>query len=190
MIVTKKAIPRRTVLRGLGVTIALPLLDSMVPAAKALAQTPAAPLSRFGFVYVPHGSIMREWTPAQEGANFEFSQILGPLEAFRKDLTVVSNLSNYGENGHSVSSAMWLGGTFPSKGALLELGHAVDQHIAKQIGQEFTVSSMAFATEHHSTHLGSCAVDSLCPCMSTISWASLSQPLQMEINPRIVFERM
>ena len=110
MIVTKKAIPRRTVLRGLGVTIALPLLDSMVPAAKALAQTPAAPLSRFGFVYVPHGSIMREWTPAQEGANFEFSQILRPLEPFRKDLTVLSNLSNYGENGHSVSSAMWLSG--------------------------------------------------------------------------------
>lgn len=92
MIVTKKAIPRRTVLRGLGVTVALPLLDSMVPAAKALAQTPAAPLSRFGFVYVPHGSIMREWTPAQEGTNFEFSQILRPLEPFRKELTVLSNL--------------------------------------------------------------------------------------------------
>ena len=68
MMITKKAIPRRTVLRGLGITVALPLLDSMVPAATALAQTPAAPTSRFGFVYVPHGSIMREWTPAQEGA--------------------------------------------------------------------------------------------------------------------------
>jgi hypothetical protein len=78
MMITKKAIPRRTVLRGLGVTVALPLLDSMVPAATALAQTPAAPTSRFGFVYVPHGSIMREWTPAQEGTNFEFSPILKP----------------------------------------------------------------------------------------------------------------
>ena len=117
MMITKKAIPRRTVLRGLGVTVALPLLDSMVPAATALAQTPAAPTSRFGFVYVPHGSIMRQWTPAQEGANFEFSPILKPLESFRKHVTVLSNLSNYGENGHSVSSAMWLSGTFPSKGS-------------------------------------------------------------------------
>ena len=111
MIITKKAIPRRTVLRGLGVSVALPLLDSMVPAATALAQTPAAPLSRFGFVYVPHGSIMREWTPAQEGTDFEFSSILKPLESFRRDLTVLTNLSNYGENGHSVSSAMWLSGS-------------------------------------------------------------------------------
>ena len=73
MMITKKAIARRTVLRGIGATVALPLLDSMVPALSALAQTPAAPKQRFGFVYVPHGSIMREWTPAQEGANFEFS---------------------------------------------------------------------------------------------------------------------
>src|SRR4026207_690542 len=113
MIVTKKAIPRRTVLRGLGVTVALPLLDSMVPAAKALAQTPAAPLSRFGFVYVPHGSIMREWTPAQEGTNFEFSPILKPLESFRKHVTVLSTLPNYGEAGQSVGSATRPGGPLP-----------------------------------------------------------------------------
>jgi hypothetical protein len=135
MIITKKAIPRRTVLRGLGVSIALPLLDSMVPAATALAQTAAAPTSRFGFVYVPHGSIMRDWTPPQEGANFEFSPILKPLESFRKHVTVLSNLSNYGENGHSVSSAMWLSGTFPSKGSLLKLGTTVDQLIAQKIGR-------------------------------------------------------
>ena len=134
MMITKKAIPRRTVLRGIGATVALPLLDSMVPAATALASTPAAPSQRFGFVYVPHGSIMREWTPAQEGTNFEFTTILKPLEAFRKDLTVLTNLSNYGENGHSVSSAMWLSGTFPSKGSLLKLETTVDQHIAKKIG--------------------------------------------------------
>jgi len=146
MMITKKAIPRRTVLRGLGVTIALPLLDSMVPAATALAQTAAAPKQRFGFVYVPHGSIMREWTPAQEGANFEFSPILKPLEPFRKHLTVLSNLSNYGEAGHSVSSAMWLSGTFPSKGSLLKLGTTVDQFIAQKIGRDSTFPSMEFAT--------------------------------------------
>src|SRR6188768_884014 len=190
MIVTKKAIPRRTVLRGLGVTLALPLLDSMVPAAKALAQTPAAPLSRFGFVYVPHGSIMREWTPAQEGTNFDFSQILRPLEPFRKDLTVLSNLSNYVENGHSVSSAMWLSGTFPAKGSVTQLGTTADQYIAKKIGQESTFPSMEFATEDHSSHLGSCAGDYLCSYMSTFSWRTPTQPLPMELNPRVVFERM
>jgi hypothetical protein len=190
MIITKKAIPRRTVLRGIGATMALPLLDSMVPAASALAQTPAAPTQRFGFVYVPHGSIMREWTPAQEGSNFEFSPILKPIEAFREHVTVLTNLSNYGENGHSVSSAMWLSGTFPAKGSNLKLGTTVDQFIAQKIGRETTFPSMEFATEDHSSHLGSCAGDFLCSYMSTISWASPSQPLQMEINRRVVLERM
>jgi hypothetical protein len=190
MMITKKAIARRTVLRGIGATIALPLLDGMVPALSALAQTPASPKQRFGFIYVPHGSIMREWTPVQEGTNFEFSSILKPLEPFRSDLTVLTNLSNYGENGHSVSSAMWLSGTFPSKGSLLKLGTTVDQIIAREIGSESTFPSMEFATEDHSSHLGSCAGDFLCSYMSTISWASPTQPLPMEINPRVVFERM
>ena len=106
MMITKKAIARRTVLRGLGAAVALPLLDAMVPAAKALAATPAKGTQRFGFFYVPHGSIMRQWTPAQEGRNFEFSPILKPLERFRDCTTVVSNLANYGEAGHSPSAAM------------------------------------------------------------------------------------
>ena len=188
--ITRKAIPRRTMLRGIGVTMALPLLDAMVPALSALAQTAAAPRQRFGFIYVPHGSIMREWTPALEGRNFEFSTILKPLESFRDKLTVLTNLSNYGENGHSVSSAMWLSGTFPAKGSNLKLGTTIDQIIAKQIGRESTFPSMEFATEDHSSHLGSCAGDFLCSYMSTISWASATQPLPMEINPRVVFERM
>jgi hypothetical protein len=170
--------------------MALPLLDGMVPALSALAQTPAAPRQRFGFIYVPHGSIMREWTPAQEGRNFEFSTILRPLEPFRDALTVLTNLSNYGENGHSVSSAMWLSGTFPAKGSNLKLGTTIDQIIAKEIGGQSTFPSMEFATEDHSSHLGSCAGDFLCSYMSTISWASATQPLPMEINPRVVFERM
>ena len=190
MMITKKAIPRRTVLRGLGVTMALPLLDGMVPALSALAQTPAGPRQRFGFIYVPHGSIMREWTPAQEGRGFEFPTILQPLEPFRDQMTVLTNLSNYGENGHSVSSAMWLSGTFPAKGTNLRLGTTIDQIIAKEIGRESTFPSMEFATEDHSSHLGSCAGDFLCSYMSTISWASATQPLPMEINPRVVFERM
>jgi hypothetical protein len=190
MMITKKAIPRRTILRGIGASVALPLLDGMVPALSAMADTPAAPKQRFGFIYVPHGSIMREWTPAQEGPNFEFSPILKPLEDFRQHVTVLSNLSNYGEAGHSVSSAMWLSGTFPSKGSLLKLDTTVDQQIARKIGRETTFPSMEFATEDHSSHLGSCAGDFLCSYMSTISWASPTQPLPMEINPRVVFERM
>ena len=190
MMISKKAIPRRTMLRGIGATVALPLLDGMVPALSALAQTPAAPKQRFGFIYVPHGSIMREWTPAQEGTNFEFSPILKPLESFRDQLSVLTNFSNYGENGHSVSSAMWLSGTFPAKGSVLKLGTTVDQMIAKEIGRDTTFPSMEFATEDHSSHLGSCAGDFLCSYMSTISWASPTQPLPMEINPRVVFERM
>ena len=190
MMITKKAIARRTVLRGIGAAVALPLLDSMVPAATALAATPATPKQRFGFIYVPHGSIMSQWTPAQEGADFQFSPILEPLEDFRKQLTVLSNFSNYGENGHSVSSAMWLSGTLPAKGTNLKLGTTVDQHIAKAIGLDTTFPSMEFATEDHSSHLGSCAGDFLCSYMSTICWASPTQPLPMEINPRVVFERM
>ena len=190
MIITRKAIPRRTMLRGIGAAVALPLLDGMVPAATALANTPARPRQRFGFFYVPHGSIMRQWTPAQEGANFEFTPILKPLEGLREHVTVLTNLSNYGENGHSVSSAMWLSGTFPAKGTLLKLGTTVDQIIAQKIGRETTFPSMEFATEDHSSHLGSCAGDFLCSYMSTVSWASPTQPLPMEINPRVVFERM
>jgi hypothetical protein len=186
MMITKKALDRRTVLRGIGAVVALPLLDSMVPALRAA----VPPTQRFGFVYVPHGSIMSQWTPSQEGADFEFSPILKPLEPFRKDLTVLTNLSNYGENGHSVSSAMWLSGTFPAKGSLLKLGTTVDQVIAQKIGKESPFPSMEFATEDHSSHLGSCAGDFLCSYMSTISWASPTQPLPMEINPRVVFERM
>ncbi|HEY7443510.1 MAG TPA: DUF1552 domain-containing protein [Vicinamibacterales bacterium] len=190
MIITKRAIPRRTVLRGIGATLALPLLDGMVPALSALARTAANPVQRFSFIYVPHGSIMRQWTPAQEGAGFEFSPILKPLEPFRQHVNVLTGLSSTGENGHSVSTAMWLSGTFPSKGSLLRLGTTLDQIIAQNVGQDTTFPSMEFATEDHSSHLGSCAGDFLCSYMSTISWRTPTQPLPMEINPRVVFERM
>jgi uncharacterized protein DUF1552 len=190
MIITGKAIPRRAVLRGLGATVALPLLEGMVPAARALAQTAAARKARFGFVYAPHGSIMRQWTPATDGVDFEFSPILKPLEKFRKDVTVLSGFANIGENGHSVSTAMWISGTFPAKGTVVKLGTTVDQMIAAKIGQTTAFPSMELATEDHSSHLGSCAGDFLCSYMSTISWASATTPLPMEINPRVVFERM
>jgi hypothetical protein len=190
MIITRKAIPRRAALRGIGATLALPLLDSMVPALSALTRTAANPLQRFSFIYVPHGSIMKQWTPAQEGSGFELSPILKPLEPFRQHLNVLTGLSSTGENGHSVSTAMWLSGTFPAKGTLLRLGTTIDQIIAQKVGQDTTFPSMEFATEDHSSHLGSCAGDFLCSYMSTISWRTPTQPLPMEINPRVVFERM
>ena len=191
MFITKKYLSRRAFLRSsVGATMALPLLDAMVPAQTPLAKTAANPTQRFGFVYVPHGSIMKEWTPVQEGTGFELSPILRPLEAFRSQVTVLTGLTNNGENGHSPSTAMWLSGTFPAKGSVIRLNTTVDQILAQKVGQGSTFPSIELATEDHSSHLGSCAGDFLCSYMSTISWRTPTQPLPMEINPRVVFERM
>jgi hypothetical protein len=132
MFITKKHLSRRTFLRGAGVTIALPLLESMVPAQTPLARTAAAPTQRFGFVYVPHGSIMKDWTPAKDGAGFEFSPILKPLEKFRDQVNVITGLYNSGEPGHSVSCATFLSGTVPSKGNVIHLNTTIDQIIARR----------------------------------------------------------
>lgn len=190
MFITKKHLSRRTFLKGVGVTVALPFLDAMVPAQTPLALTAANPSQRYGFVYVPMGSIMKQWTPAKEGIGFDFSPILKPLEPFRDKVTVITGLYNTGEPGHSVSSATFMSGTVPQKGNKLLLNTTVDQVLARKIGQATTFPSMEFATEDHSSHLGSCAGDFLCSYMSTISWRTPTQPLPMELNPRVVFERM
>jgi Protein of unknown function (DUF1552) len=191
MFLTKKHISRRTFLRSsAGVTLTLPFLDAMVPAQTPIAKTAATPLQRFGFIYVPHGSIMKDWTPAQDGVNFEYSPILKPIEPLRDRINIISGLSNTGENGHSPSTAMWLSGTFPAKGSVIRLNTTIDQIIAERVGQSTTFPSIELATEDHSSHLGSCAGDFLCSYMSTISWRTPTQPLPMEINPRVVFERM
>jgi hypothetical protein len=190
MFITKKHLSRRTFLQGAGVTIAVPFLESMVPAQTPLARTPAASTLRFGFVYVPHGSIMKEWTPENDGVGFEFSPILKPLEKFRDQVNVITGLYNSGEPGHSVSCATFLSGTVPAKGNVIRLNTTIDQMIAQKIGQGTTFPSMEFATEDHSSHIGSCAGDFLCSYMSTISWRTPTQPLPMELNPRVVFERM
>jgi len=190
MFITKKHLSRRTFLKGVGITVALPFLDAMVPAQTPLALTAANPTQRFGFIYVPMGSIMKQWTPEKEGIGFEFSPILKPLEPFRDKVTVLTGLYNTGEAGHSVSSATYMSGTVPTKGNKLLLNTTVDQVIARKIGQGSTFPSMELATEDHSSHLGSCAGDFLCSYMSTISWRTPTQPLPMELNPRVVFERM
>jgi hypothetical protein len=190
MFITKKHLSRRTFLKGAGVTVALPFLDAMVPAQTPLARTAAHPNQRFGFIYVPMGSIMKQWTPEKEGRDFEFTPILKPLEPLRKYVTVLSGFQNPGPAGHSVSSATFLSGTPPTTGNKLLLNTTVDQVIARKIGQGTTFPSMETATEDHSSRLGSCAGDYLCSYMSTISWRTPTQPLPMELNPRVIFERM
>jgi hypothetical protein len=195
MFVTKKHLPRRTFLKGVGVSLALPLLDSMIPARTLLAQTAAKPLSRLGFVYIPHGAIMAQWTPATEGAGFEFTPILKPLEPFRDRLNVVSGLGHRAADTtavHSLSPTTWLSGVRPkaTQGVDAFAGVTADQIAAQQIGQDTVLPSMELATEDHSGLIGSCDRDYGCIYMNTLSWRTPTTPMPMEINPRKVFERM
>jgi len=195
MFVTKKHLPRRTFLRGMGVSLALPLLDSMIPARTLLAQTAATPVSRLGFVYVPHGAIMDQWTPATEGTGFEFTPILKPLEPFRDRLNVVSGLGHRAADTtavHSLSPTTWLSGVRPkaTQGVDAYAGITADQIAAQAIGQDTVLPSMELATEDHSGLIGSCDRDYGCIYMNTLSWRTPTTPMPMEINPRKVFERM
>src|SRR6185503_3228546 len=193
MIVTKRSLSRRTFLRGVGAGVALPLLDAMVPAVTHAAQTAARPQLRAGFVYIPHGVIMRDWTPAASGAGFEFTPILKPLEPYRDSLVVVSNLTRAEANSnHAVSSACWLTGVPPKRtdGPDFRVGVSVDQVIAKQIGQDTTFPSLEVATEDFTGLLGACDPGYSCAYMNTLNWQTPTTPLPMEINPRVVFERL
>jgi hypothetical protein len=195
MFITKKHLPRRTFLRGMGVTLALPLLDSMVPARTLFAQTAAKASPRLGFVYVPHGAIMDKWTPATEGAGFEFTPILKPLEPFRDRLNVISGLGHKAADTtavHSLSPTTWLSGVRPkaTQGVDAFAGITADQIAAQAIGQDTVLPSMELATEDHSGLIGSCDRDYGCIYMNTLSWRTPTTPMPMEINPRKVFERM
>ncbi len=195
MFITKKSLPRRTFLRGMGATLALPLLDSMIPARTLLAQTAAKPLPRLGFVYVPHGAIMDKWTPAAVGAGFEYTPILKPLEPFRDYVNVVSGLGHKAADTtavHSLSPTTWLSGVRPkaTQGVDAFAGVTADQIAAQSIGQDNGLPSMELATEDHSGLIGSCDRDYGCIYMNTLSWRTPETPLPMEINPRKVFERM
>src|SRR5687768_17434751 len=195
MFITKKHLPRRTFLQGMGVTLALPLLDSMVPARTLWAQTAAKASPRLGFVYIPHGAIMDKWTPATEGAGFEFTPILKPLEPFRDRLNVVSGLGHKAADTtavHSLSPTTWLSGVRPkaTQGVDAYAGITADQIAAQAIGQDTVLPSLELATEDHSGLIGSCDRDYGCIYMNTLSWRTPTTPLPMEINPRKVFERM
>jgi len=191
--ITKMSLPRRTFLRGLGVTIAIPLLDSMVPALTAAAKTAANGQRRLGFVYVPNGTIMDQWTPATAGSDFEFTPILKPLESLRDHLVVLSNFSRPGTDAdHALASSGWLSGVTAkeTEGQDFRLGRTIDQIIAAQIGQETPLPSLEVATEDFAGYVGGCSPGYACAYVNTLSWASPTTPLPMEINPRVVFERM
>jgi hypothetical protein len=195
MFITKKHLPRRTFLQGMGASLALPLLDAMVPARTLLAQTAATGRARLGFVYIPHGAIMDKWTPAQTGAGFELTPILKPLEPYRNYVNVVSGLAHQAADTtavHSLSPTTWLSGVRPkaTQGVDAFAGITADQIAAEAIGQQSPLPSMEIATEDHSGLIGSCDRDYGCIYMNTLSWRTPTTPLPMEINPRKVFERM
>ncbi len=199
MIITKKAMPRRTVLRGLGASVALPLLDGMVPALTALGRTAAAAKPRWGVVYVPHGAVMNHWTPQQQGSGFEFSRILQPLTAFRDRLTVLSGLDHApaaqlpGDpaGGHGRITGAFLTGVHakPTEGADFEAGQSVDQIAARQLGQETELASLEIGIGLPDFG-GACDAGFSCAYISTLCWSTPTTPLPMESRPRAVFERL
>jgi len=195
MFITKKHLARRTFLRGVGVSLALPLLDSMLPAQTPLAKTAAKPSPRIGFVYVPHGAVMDKWTPSAEGPGFEFSPILKPLEPYRDRLNIVSGFGHRAADTtavHSLSPTTWLSGVRPkpTQGVDAYAGITADQIAAQHLGQDTPLPSMELATEDHAGLLGACDRDYGCIYMNTLSWRTHTTPMPMEINPRKVFERL
>src|SRR3954452_7016355 len=196
MYIHKMALPRRTFLRGMGAAFPLPFLEAMVPAMTALAKTPANPAPRFGAIYIPNGAIVEQWIPGTAGRGFDFTPILKPLEAFRESLVVVSNLtrshpgSQVGD--HAVSAAGFLTGVWPKRTEAEDVlaNTSIDQVVAQQIGQETPFPSLEVATEDFTGYVGACSPGFNCAYLNTISWRTPSTPLPMDINPRVVFERM
>jgi hypothetical protein len=199
-IITKKHLSRRTFLRGMGVTVSLPLLESMVPAQTPLAKTAANPQIRLGLCFMPHGAVMSHWTPATEGA-LKLSPILTPLEPHKDHVVVVSNLAHHmagpqgpGDNGgdHTRCPAVFLNGVHPKRtdGADIRAGTTIDQMAAQKIGQQTLLPSLELAIEDYSGLVGSCDVGFSCTYMNTMSWSTPTTPMPMEINPRVVFDRM
>jgi hypothetical protein len=194
MIVTKKAIPRRTILRGLGASLALPLLDGMVPAL-ARAQAAAAPVHRFGVVYVPNGMIMPTYLPATEGRGFELTPTLQALAPYRDQTLVLSGLDCTPSTGrpggaHAKASTRYLTDISPpTSETWLDAGISVDQILANELGTKTQLASLELAIESSDT-AGACDVGFACAYTNTISWKSANTPLPMQYNPRAVFERL
>jgi hypothetical protein len=197
MIITKTCLPRRTFLRGLGAAVALPLLDSMVPALRAA--TRVKPARRLGIIYVPNGVIMNQWSPAAEGAGFEWSPTLQPLAPFRNQVLVLSGLDdhpalpqpNEGAGDHARAASTFLTGVHVKKteGADIQAGISMDQIAARELGKETQIASLEMTMEY-TEMLGACDAGYSCAYSNTIAWRGPSTPLPMEMDPRAIFERL
>ena len=199
MVITRKCLSRRTVLRGLGATVALPLLDGMVPAFAAPRTTAAAPVQRLGIVYLPNGMMMPNWTPAEEGTAFEFTPILEPLAPFRDQVVVLSGLTDHvafprpgeGTGDHARASATFLTGVHARKteGANIGVGVSMDQVAANELGKGTQLASLEIGLDSVEL-LGACDAGYSCAYGNTIAWRTPTTPLPMENDPRAVFERL
>ncbi|MDP6579782.1 MAG: DUF1552 domain-containing protein [Vicinamibacterales bacterium] len=199
MIITKRYLPRRTVLRGLGATLALPLLDGMVPALAPLRATAAQPVRRLGAIYVPNGVEMRAWTPTAQGTTLELSSILEPLAPVRDQVCVLSGLADKpaipregeGVGDHARAAATWLTAVHAKKteGPDIRAGVSMDQIAARELGKETQLASLELAIDSVEV-LGACDQGYSCAYANTIAWRNPTTPLPMENNPRAVFERL
>lgn len=192
MFITKKHLSRRTVLKGVGVTLALPFLDSMVPAQTPLAKTAAKPQFRIGLLYIPHGAVMSNWTPIGDGRDFEFNRTMTPLEKFKNDVVVVSNLALKNAISHGGTPPAFLSASPAAKteGENVHAAMTIDQIAAKKIGQDTPLPSLELATEDTTGLVGACDVGYSCTYINTLCWRTPTTPLPMEINPRAVFDRL
>ena len=205
MIITKTHLPRRTFIRGMGATVALPLLDAMVPALTAAAKTSANPVRRLGFLYFPHGSVtwapegQNQWTPPGEGGALELSPILQALAPVKRQMLVLTNLEHKNAQGngtdgnaeHTRSNASWLSAARPkmTEGADVRLATTVDQIAARELCRDTRLPSLELTLEN-SFLVGNCDNGYNCVYVNTLSWSSPTTPLPMENNPRMVFERL
>jgi len=196
MIITKKAIPRRTILRGMGTVLALPLLEAMAPALAAMPGTAAKRATRLSFVYAPNGMIMSEWTPKVTGATFELTPTLQPLAAFRDRMLVLSGLNHNaadplpgeGESApHERAGATFLTGVHPKREG--HVGISVDQIAAKELGKHTQLASLEMGL-HNTDVSGQCEKDWSCAYLNTLSWSTATTPLPSEGQPRAIFERL
>jgi hypothetical protein len=195
MIITKKQLPRRTFLKGLGVTVALPLLEAMTPALASAVEKTKAPL-RLAFAYVPNGIEMKSWTPKGTGKDFEFTRILKPLEPFREELLVLTGLAHRTgqtkEAGdHARAGGTYLTGVHPKRtsGADIEVGISVDQIAAQALGNKTRLASLELGCEA-TRMVGSCDAGYSCAYQNSLAWRTPSTPMPPEINPRLAFERL
>src|SRR5580692_5260072 len=191
MFVTRKHLTRRSMLPGAGAALSLPLLDAMIPARTALAQTAANPTPHLGFIYFPHGAVQAKWTPTGEGKIIEFGEILKPLEKYKSMTTVFSNVNNAAPVGpvHALAPGTWLSCVHPAISQEAHAGTTADQIAAQHIGQDTPLPSIEVATSTRGGG-GFCDRDYGCSYAGTISFRTPTTPLPMETDARKLFTRL